>query len=441
VLASGTADVADAAGLTRLDGSEATPLERGAEVAVGSDDDGRDVLRLEPEPTTPLRAAGATASVTTAGDLRGLAAASCTVPSTEHWLVGGDSETGSSAVLTVRNPSDRPAGVTLDVLGPTGPVPVGGQGAFTLAPGEDAAVRLDSLAPEQRRLAVRVQASGARVTASLQAQGIDGLLPSGTDVVEPGAAPTTALAVTGVVANGAAADDPRAAELWLAAPDDAGTARITVYGPAGPVTLRGAETVDLEPGVVTPVPLGGLEAGTYTVVVDADVPVVGAARFAVAGRQPDDSVLDGTPYDVAWTAGRAVGQAGTASSSQVALPTTVEGATVVLTAVPADRAGDAATAGETRVTLRGLDEDGGVAGEQEVVVPAGATIEVPAADLGAVAGVAADVPDGAQDVVTWSVRLTASDGTDAPSTLVATLDPTRTLRTPGEVEVRSVDAP
>ncbi|WP_418276164.1 DUF5719 family protein [Isoptericola jiangsuensis] len=443
------AGAAGTPGLTRLDGSDAAPMTQGPDAAVGADDGPLDVITGEPEPSAELRVAGATASVTTAGDLRGLAAASCRAPATEHWLVGGDSEVGSSAVLTVRNPSDRPAAVTLDVLGPTGQVPVGGQGAFTLAPGEQTAVRLDSLAPEQRRLAVHVQAAGARVTASLQTQGIDGLLPAGTDVVEPGSAPARSVVVTGVLADGAAADDPHAAELWLAAPTDAGTARITVLGPGGPVTLRGAETVVLEPGVVTPVPLGGLDAGTYTVVVDADVPVVGAARFAVAGVQPEDSVIDGTPYDVAWSAARALPEAGEPSSSQVALPSPAQQATVVLTGVPADRSPDGSAEGETGVTLRGLDADGALAGEQEVAVPVGGTVEVPAADLGAVAAVtvdvpavdAADRPADAPAAVTWSVRVAASDGTAQDGTLVATLDPTATLQTPGEVVVRRVDAP
>jgi hypothetical protein len=436
-VATGTTGAAE---LVRLDGSEPQELTAGDLSAVGTSSGGRDVVRLQPVPSGSLRAAGAAASLTAAGDLRGFAAASCRAPATEHWLVGGDSETGSSAVLTVRNPSDRPAGVTLEVLGPTGPVPVGGQGAFTLAPGEQAGVRIDSLAPEQRRLAVRVQASGARVTASLQTQGIDGLVPGGTDVVEPGTAPTGALAVTGVVSRGETADDPRAPELWLVAPGAAGTARVSVYGADGRVTLRGAETVALEEGAVTAVPLGGLEAGTYTVVVDADVPVTGAARFLVPGVQPDDSVLDGAPHDVAWNAAQAVPEAGATPSAQVALPEQAEAATVVLTGVPGDRA-DESPSGEVTVTLRGLGADGAVAGEQQVAVPVGGTVEVPAADVGAVTAVTADPSEEGVAQVAWSVRLAASDGTAATGTLVATLDPTPTLPTPGEVTVRRVDAP
>ncbi|MGO1292676.1 MAG: DUF5719 family protein [Cellulosimicrobium funkei] len=94
----------------------------------------------------------------------------------------------------------------------------------------------------------------------------------------PGAEPTTDLALAGVSSVGEAVDDPHAPQLRLLAPgEEAGTARVTVYGEHGAVPLRGAEEVALTPGVVTDVSLGGLPAGAYAVSVHADVPVVGGA--------------------------------------------------------------------------------------------------------------------------------------------------------------------
>ncbi|GAA1991163.1 DUF5719 family protein [Isoptericola halotolerans] len=429
-----------APGLTGLDGSDAGALTEGpeADVSVGPTDDVR-VLRVQPSAADPLRGSAAVASVTTAGDLRGLAAASCTTPSTSHWLVGGSSRVGSSALLAVQNPSSRPASVALEVFGPSGPVAVGGQAAFTVAPGEEVVTRLDSLAPEQRRLGVHVQARGARVTASLQSQEIDGLVAAGTDLVEPGGVPASSFAVTGVVSRGEPADDEHAAALWLLAPQEAGTAHVSVYGPEGRVTLRGAEEVPLAAGAVTGVPLGGLEAGTYAVVVDADVPVTGAARFAVPGELPDDDVVDGTPYDVAWSAARAVAAPQEPASGQVALPRGADGATVVLAGVPAVRDPDVAPDGEVVATVRGLDAEGAVAGEREVRVPVGGSVEVPAEDVGASTAVVVDAAAGPGSLA-WSVRLTTADAAETPGALVATLDPTPTLVAPGGVEVRRVDA-
>ncbi|WP_407316884.1 DUF5719 family protein [Isoptericola halotolerans] len=438
-LAAMVAGAAELPRLTDLDGAQDNTLVDGpdAATAAGTADRVR-VLHTQPSTVDPLRSAAALASITTAGDLRGLAAASCTAPSTSHWLVGGSSEVGSSALLAVQNPSSRPASVALEVFGPSGPVAVGGQAAFTVAPGEQVVTRLDSLAPEQRRLAVHVRASGARVTTSLQSQGIDGLVPAGTDLVEPGAAPAESFAVSGVVSRGEATDDDHAATMWLLAPESDGTAQVRVFGPEGQVTLRGAEQVALTAGGVVGVPLGGLEAGTYTVVVDADVPVTGAARFAVPGELTDDDVVEGTPYDVAWSAGQAIAAPQEPTSGQVALPSGADDATVVLTGVPAERGADPA-GDELTATVRGLGADGTVGDAQEVTVPVGGTVEVPASAVGATSAVLVDAAAGSASVA-WSVRLTAADAARTPGALVATLDPASTVVAPGGVAVRRVDA-
>jgi hypothetical protein len=440
-LAAAVAGATELPALTGLDGTDDDALTEGpaAAVAAGAADDVR-VLHAQPSAADPLRMSSALASVTTSGDLRGLAAASCTTPTTSHWLVGGSSQVGASAVLSVQNPTTRPASVALEVFGPSGPFAVGGQAAFTVAPGEQVVTRLDSLAPEQRRLAVHVRATGARVTASLQSQGIDGLVPAGTDLVEAGAAPAETLAVSGVVSRGEDSGDEHAATMWLLAPEAAGTADVRVYGPQGRVTLFGAEEVALAAGAVVGVPLGGLDPGTYTVVVDADVPVVGAARFETPGEQPEDAVVEGTPHDVAWSAGRAVDEPGGPTSGQVALPRGADGATVVLAGVPADRQAGDAPDGEVVATVRGIDADGADAGEREVTVPVGGTVELDAQDVGAQAAVVVDAEPAGSASVVWSVRLTAADAADTAGALVATLDPTPTVVAPGGVAVRRVDA-
>ncbi|WNB86340.1 DUF5719 family protein [Cellulomonas sp. ATA003] len=70
--------------------------------------DGPTLLRAEPAGPVAAPAGGASASVTTEGDLRGLAAASCQLPTASSWLVGGSTEVGSSALLVVVNPGRTP---------------------------------------------------------------------------------------------------------------------------------------------------------------------------------------------------------------------------------------------------------------------------------------------------------------------------------------------
>jgi hypothetical protein len=458
-LAAGVLGGAGPAGLAGLDGAppgggEPVELAAGAVSALHADVAATTALHAQPATDAPFRAAGALASITTDGDLRGLAAARCTTPATSHWLVGGSTDVGSSARLTVQNPSPRPATVTLEVFGPGGVVALGGKGSFAVAPGQEVSTRLESVAPEQERLVVHVRAAGARVTASLQTQAIDGLLPAGTELVAPGAAPAPTVAVAGVTSAGEAVDDPRAPRLRLLAPgEQPGAANVSLYGPDGRVTLRGAEQVALEPGVVTDVPLGGLPEGAYTVVVDADVPVVAAGIVVVPGELPEDSVLGGTPHDVAWSPGQPVHEAATGADGAVVAPPAALGqlavpagvrADVVLQAVPAERVPDAEPAGTTTVTLRAYGADGAELGSTEVELVAGTSAVVPGADLAGEdrepALVVADRTGGDPLGVVWAATFTADDGTDSPGTLRSVVVPTPARSTPGDVTVRQVDA-
>ncbi|WP_139315837.1 DUF5719 family protein [Cellulosimicrobium sp. CUA-896] len=233
----------------------------------------------------PPRVAASVGSVTTAGDLRGLAAASCGRPGVSQWLVGGSTEIGSSAQLVLQNAGRTPATVQVTVWGPNGPAVLAGGGQQLVSPGTEVVRLVEASAPEQRRMVVHVESSGGLVSAYLQQNTLDGLVPLGVDYVVPGADPATDLVVAGVVSTGEAVDDPHAPQLRLLAPgDEPGTARVVVYGPDGPVTVRGLEQVSLTPGVVTDVPLGGLPAGRYGVAVHADVPVVAGARPTGAAR-------------------------------------------------------------------------------------------------------------------------------------------------------------
>lgn len=445
--ADGDEDGSQAARVTGLDGGDATELSGDPTAGAGLQTavDGVRVLRATPVADEVFRAAASLTSVTTEGDLRGLAAASCTSPGTSQWLVGGRTTVGATTTLTVQNPTERPATVTLDVYGPSGQVALGGGGTFTVAAHDQVTTRLESVAPEQDRVVVHVGSTGARVSASLQRQAIDGLVPAGADLVTPGTAPRSSLAVGGVVSHGEALDDPHAPRLRLLAPgDEDTTARISVYGPSGEVTLRGADEVELEGGVVTDVPLGGLPEGTYAVAVDAQAPVVGAARFDRPGEQPQDSVVGGTPYDVAWSRGQAVPGPAADALGTVALPDQAR-ARVTLAGVPAERGPDQDAEGERVVTVRVYDAEGAELGAQELTVAAGATTGLSVADLaggGTPAAVRVDTSDDGDGGtgVLWSTVLEADDGTSKTGTLVATLAPTPARTAPGDVAVRTVDA-
>lgn len=428
---------------TTLDGAGAGdltgPLETGDVAAVRSGAvSGARLLGVTPGGST--FATGTVASVTTAGDLRGMVAGPCAAPAVEHWLVGGSTAVGSSGRLVLQNPGRTPATVTLEAWGASGPVVLGSQSLVVVPPGEQVVTMLEAIAPDQSRLALHVTAEGGRVGAYVQHHRIEGLVPAGADLVVGGGAPGGTTVISGVVSTGEAVDDPHAPRLDLLTPgEQAGTARLAVLGPDGPVRLRGGEEVDLEPGQVATLPLGGLPEGAYTVVVDADVPVVAGAAVDRAGTAAEGAVIDDDPYDRAWLAAQAVPPSGTVADGAVAVPpdTAYE---VTLSGVPDERDPERIedAEGSTEVELTGVAPDGGEAWTRTVEVAAGQTVEVTwdeLTELGDTAAVVAEQPADETGVV-WSVRLADEDDT----TLFSVLAPTTPLAAGGDVRVRRVDA-
>lgn len=454
----GTAARADARTLERAPDADAT-VSTVEDPATGT------VLTVRPGEGAGPRVAASVGSVTTAGDLRGLAAASCARPGISQWLVGGSTQIGSSTQLVLQNPGLTPAVVQVDVWGQGGVAVLSGGGQQLVGPGEEVVTLVEAAAPEQRRLVVHVSATGGLVSAYLQHSTLDGLVPLGVDYVVPGAEPAHDLALSGVASVGEAVDDPHAPQLRLLAPGDAaGTARVTVFGADGPVPLRGVEDVALTPGVVTDVSLGGLPAGSYAVAVHADVPVVAGASVDRRGEADPDLLHEERQYDRAWVAARALAPATSAPAGgdapvdedgaragQVALVPGTSSA-LTLAAVPTTEAaedGDDA-AGPLELRVRAYDEDGAEAGTTTVTLASGTAQTLDPSTLRAegseavVAAVTVDVvgPRGDLDPV-WSVTASAGppsgdDGDETPS-LLSVLLPVVDAPAPGEVAVRASD--
>jgi hypothetical protein len=438
--------------LTGLDGQGGSPLAGTAGAAVVSlaDVAGGEVLRVAAGMPVDTRVAASAGSSTAAGDLRGLAAASCAVPDIDQWIVGGSTEVGSSAQLVLQNPGRTPATVRLSVWGPGGPMVLSGGGQHLVPPGEEVVILVEAVAPEQRRLAVRVEASGGTVAAYLQHNTLDGLDPRGIEHVAPGSSPATAVAM-GFTSAGEAVDDPLAPQLRVLAPGlDAGSATITVLGPDGPVRVRGGEVVDLAPGVVTDYSMGGLPAGSYTVVVDATVPVVASTVEARPGEAAPDSRSGDPQVDRAWTAAMAVApstpggasdpvaEAGRDRGTVALVPGTTS--VVRLGAAPGERSVDVDPSGAFHGTLRAFAEDGALLGEKAVTVPAGSTMALAAAEVaGGVEPALLTLDDAASAqgaTPVWSVVASTGAPDGAPASMVSVLLPVPAATSQGTVDVR-----
>ncbi|RHA39362.1 DUF5719 family protein [Cellulomonas rhizosphaerae] len=314
------------------------------------------VVRAEPTEAV-ARVAGAVGSIVTAGDLRGLSAASCQRATTDAWLVGGATDLSSTAQLVISAAGSTPAEVTVAVYGPSGKVDLSAS-HYLVAPGAQRVVVLGAVAPEQRRVAVRVTATGGAVTAYIQDSVLDGFTPRGTDLVVPGSAPAKHVVVPGLSVIAAGVDSPLSGALRLMVTGKkATTAHIRLLGARGEEDLPGAQEIELEPGEVTDVPLGGLPAGAYTAVIDADLAVVASGLVTRAGAA---TAVDPAPsMERAWVASAAPGVSGIA-----AVPAGTRG---MLVATAVGGAGDATG------TLRAIGDDGRILAERTVTVPAGTT--------------------------------------------------------------------
>jgi hypothetical protein len=285
------------ASIAELDGARTEDLDPDASLGRP---DGPVVLRAAPVDDEPAQVAGVTSSVVTDGDLRGLSAASCAAPSSDVWLVGGSTTLESTADLVVVNAGATTADVTVELWGPSGPVDLGTGGRLLVAPGAVQQVGLSAVAPEQRRVVVHLSAAGGQVSAYLQDSLLDGFTPRGTDLVTAGTAPATRQVVPGIQVEDTQVDSPDAGVLRLLVPGEAGaTVSVTLVGPDGEQPLTGAQDLVLGTGEVTDLSLGGLPAGGYTAVVDADAPVVASAMTARLGQAGE---LDQAPrVDRAWS--------------------------------------------------------------------------------------------------------------------------------------------
>jgi len=432
VLAPATVGTAPLRGLDAAPVTGTVPAAGQGVTVVGGAVAGASVLSAAPAPDGTAALAGSVVSTTAAGDLRSAAGGTCAQPSPEQWLLGGTTTRGASTRLVVQNPSRTAVVVDVELWGPGGPVEAAGPTTMTVPAGGQAARLLESVAPEQRLLGVRVVARGGLVTSYLQVGVLDGLRPEGVDLAVA-SVPATRAVLAGVTTAGPGTG----VRLDVLVPRPVAAARdaapgvpvtVTVLGPRGRVLVPGAESVEAVPGRLVSLDLDALEAGRYTVVADAPEPLVASLTAVRRGRDGDDRAI---------LAGRAPAAAG---PSLVASPAGVR-RTLVLADVPEDLdAVPAAVLGTgdpvdddglpVRLATRGVvvevvGADGRPVASLPVAVPVGGTVavdlgaRVPGAEVAAVVVRPTDEGPG----VAWSLEASADALDGTPGGLVTVLTP------------------
>lgn len=304
--------------------------------------------------TNPLGAAQSQTLET--ATLRGLAAAACVEPANEQWLVGGSTALGSNSVVTVGNPNEVPATVRFSLFDASGEVSSSQTVGVLVPAGAERTVALNGFAPGRDTLAVRVESTGASVTAALETSQTDQLSPKGVDIETRQLAPSTRLVIPGPTnisgedmhgdGDGGTSGDSSGMVVRALAPGaDGGTATVRALRPKGAAVELGR--IPLKPGTLGQLKVSKWPADATAVVIEADVPVVGGVYgTASAGGFADGGWFSPAPKISAETA--------------VAVPVVADGQLVI------------ANDGDTEATV----SLGPVGGEStaKVTVPAGASV-------------------------------------------------------------------
>lgn len=248
---------------------------------------------LPGEEQTPL-VAGVRLGHAETGDLRGLAAGGCVHPSASTWLVGGDTEVGSSTQLVLTNPSEVAARVRVEGWTSLGAMP---ELVELLEPGASKVVLTETM-QRADRVAFHVAAEGGQVGAHLTTSTLQGIVPAGVSYVGPAAAPGIETFVGPLHLEEFDDDGWQTALRILNPGEEPASISVSLLGPEGEEPLAGAQDLTVDPGVVSELPIAAPAAGQYTVKIASDVPVTGAARTIAAGEYSED--LDGRPEDLSW---------------------------------------------------------------------------------------------------------------------------------------------
>lgn len=228
---------------------------------------------------------------TPSGDFRSAAATRCSAPATTATFLGASTQVGDSSALVLRNTSARPATASVQAWGEKGAIAMKGRSRVVVPAGEEKRVLLESIAPGEAALGVRVDVLGAPLVMDLQTTSRDGLTPNGADVQSPLEPAGERLVIPAVRSHGAVP------ELILLNPGRT-DAKVSagVYGTGGTVKTDELDSIDLPAGQLVRVPVKGLPAGEFTVELFADQPISAVARSRVPGRAQPGSAI-GAPSD------------------------------------------------------------------------------------------------------------------------------------------------
>ena len=270
------------------------------------------VIEVEPGTVDAGMIAGAQSQSADTETIAGFAATACAEATSESWLVAGATTLGRTSLVTLANPTDVAATVDVRVTGETGAVEAGSALGIIVPGRSQRVVSLAGLAPNLASPVVHVTSTGGTIAAALEQSAVDGLAPAGVELTGSAAMPADTQIIPGFVVAEAGGIDPAddhaegdafPAVRLLATGDEPVDVTIGLAPESGGAEGSTIEAT-LQPGRATDVPLGVLDAGVYTVRLEADGPILAAARASItapASAPPSGSAESEAAGDFAWT--------------------------------------------------------------------------------------------------------------------------------------------
>jgi hypothetical protein len=228
--------------------------------------------------------------LTKVSNLSGLAAANCVRPSSDTWLVGGDTSPGRETLLILSNPTSVDATVNLEIIGPGGPIVTPGLSSISVPKSKTTVIPVSGLAPNLPTFSIHVVSSGGALGAWLQTRTIRGLVASGVELVGPSVDPSQFLTIPGIFLRGTE-DAAKLIASSDAYSDLSPMLRVTSTS-AKPTTVTAqilgtsANTYGtviqqvVAPNSTLDIPITGLADGDYVAFIDSSEPVRAAIRIS-----------------------------------------------------------------------------------------------------------------------------------------------------------------
>jgi hypothetical protein len=205
----------------------------------------------------------------------------CSDPAASQWFVGGSADVTSRGKLILINSGLSESVADVDVWSGSSPVSTK---AISVKANSFQTLGLDSLAPGESSIVIRVESRSGRLNAFIVDERGKGLRTLGGDLVSPGVAPAKQIYIPAIPLQQKVQNAP-AQQLRLLAPGDVdANVSVEVISGDGRFTPVGFDNVILKNGQVMNFPIApAVNSSVYGVRINSDEPIV-AGVFANLGK-------------------------------------------------------------------------------------------------------------------------------------------------------------